>query len=123
MTISRRTFLEGASLVCGYAAARPLEAAINHAAHEYHVSPSGNNRNNGSPSRMLATIGAAAARAYPGDIITVHQGTYRERVDPPRGGLSDDRRIVYRAAAGERVDIVGSEVVTNWVKVQGDVWK
>jgi hypothetical protein len=26
---------------------------------------------------------------------------YRERVNPPRGGVSDEQRIVYRAAPGE----------------------
>ena len=58
-----------------------------------------------------------------GDIITVHQGIYRERIDPPRGGLSDSERIVYQAAPDEKVQIVGSEVVTGWVRVQGNVWK
>jgi alpha-L-arabinofuranosidase len=87
------------------------------------VSPSGNDQNDGLSSRPLATISAAAARAYPGDIIVIHQGTYRERIDPPRSGLSDGQRIVYQAATGEKVEIVGSEMVTGWVKAQGDVWK
>ena len=51
------------------------------------------------------------------------QGVYRERINPPRGGASDTKRIVYQAARGEQVEIKGSEVVTNWVKVQDDVWK
>ena len=50
-------------------------------------------------------------------------GIYRERINPPRGGESDAKRIVYQAAAGEKVEIKGSEVVKNWVQVQGDVWK
>ena len=33
------------------------------------------------------------------------------------------KRIVYHAAPGEKVEIKGSEIVKNWVKVQGDVWK
>ena len=72
---------------------------------------------------MLATISAAAAKAHPGDVITVHQGIYRERIDPPRGGLSDSQRIVYQAAPGEKAEIVGSETVTGRVKAHGDVWK
>ena len=36
-------------------------------------------------------------------MITVHQGVYRERINPPRGGKSDEKRIVYRAAPGETV--------------------
>ena len=55
--------------------------------------------------------------------ITVHEGVYRERISPPRGGESDAKRIVYQAAPGEKVEIKGSEVVKNWVKVQDDVWK
>ncbi|MGE5608692.1 MAG: carbohydrate-binding protein, partial [Bacillota bacterium] len=47
----------------------------------------------------------------------------RERINPPRGGESDAKRIVYQAAPGEKVEIKGSEVMKNWVKVQGDVWK
>ena len=53
----------------------------------------------------------------------MHEGVYRERVSPPRGGRSDAERIVYQAAPGEKVEIKGSEVVKNWVKVAGDVWK
>jgi alpha-N-arabinofuranosidase len=90
---------------------------------EYHVSAQGNDGNDGSKSRMLKTISAAAVLARPGDVITVHEGVYRERVNPPRGGESDARRIVYQAAPGEKVAITGSEVIKGWVKVQEDTWK
>ena len=92
-------------------------------AREYHVSLTGKNANDGSAARPLQTISAAAALAQPGDTITVHAGTYRERITPPRGGLSDTQRITYQAAPGEKVEIKGSEVVTNWVSFQGDVWQ
>ncbi|MEI6655443.1 MAG: right-handed parallel beta-helix repeat-containing protein, partial [Verrucomicrobiota bacterium] len=65
--------------------------------------------------------GAELAQA--GDVITVHAGTYRERVAPPRGGDSDAKRIVYQAAAGEKVEVKGSEIIKGWVKVQDDAWK
>ncbi|MFZ5928980.1 MAG: right-handed parallel beta-helix repeat-containing protein [Acidobacteriota bacterium] len=90
---------------------------------EFHVSIRGDDRNPGSMERPLRTIMEAARRAQPGDVITVHQGTYRERVTPPRGGLSERKRITYRAAPGERVEIKGSEVVKTWVRDGGDVWK
>jgi hypothetical protein len=90
---------------------------------EYHVSPTGNDATDGSPAQPLKTIAAAAHVAQPGDVITVHEGIYRERVNPPRGGESDDKRIVYQAAAGEKVVITGSEIVGNWQKVQDDTWK
>ena len=48
---------------------------------------------------------------------------YRERVNPPRGGISDDKRIVYQAAPGEKVVIKGSEIIKSWEKVADGVWK
>lgn len=90
---------------------------------EIHVSVRGSDDDDGSADKPFRTISAAARKARPGDVITVHEGTYRERVTPPRGGESDDKRIVYRAAKGEKVEIKGSEVIKNWVKVQDDVWK
>jgi len=90
---------------------------------EFHVSVLGSDTNDGSVRRPFKTISAAAAIAQPGDLITVHEGTYRERINPPRGGVSDDRRIVYQAAPGEKVEIKGSEVITEWMKVGDDVWK
>ena len=92
-------------------------------AKEYHVSVKGSDKNNGSASMPYKTISAAAQVAQPGDVIIVHAGVYRERVTPPRGGESDTKRIIYRAAEGEKVEITGSEIVTNWVKVQYNAWK
>ncbi|HPO13123.1 MAG TPA: carbohydrate-binding protein, partial [Candidatus Hydrogenedentes bacterium] len=99
-----------------------LEAPVV-AAKEYHVSVNGNDANDGSLSGMLKTISAAAQKAQPGDVITIHEGVYREQIVPPRGGESDTKRIVYQAAPGEKVDIKGSETVTGWEKVQNDTWK
>ena len=92
-------------------------------AREFQVAVTGDDHNPGTAARPFRTISAAARVAQPGDVITVHAGVYRERVSPPRGGASDRKRIVYRAAPGERVEIKGSEVVTNWVKVGNDVWR
>ena len=90
---------------------------------EYHVAWQGNDANDGSKVQMLKTISAAAMLAQPGDVITVHEGVYRERINPPRGGAPGKKRIVYQAAPDERVVITGSEVMKNWVKVQNDTWK
>lgn len=97
--------------------ATPVTAA------ELHVATSGNDTNPGTTAAPLRTIQRAAERAQPGDVITVHAGTYRERITPPRGGESEARRIVYQAALGETVEIKGSEVVKGWVKLQDNVWK
>ncbi|MHC4646143.1 MAG: DUF1565 domain-containing protein [Planctomycetota bacterium] len=92
-------------------------------AREWHVSVKGSDKNDGSASKPLRTISTAAQAAQPGDVVTVHEGTYRERVTPPRGGESDSKRIVYQAARGEKVVIKGSEVVTGWKHVRDGVWK
>ncbi|MHC5054738.1 MAG: malectin domain-containing carbohydrate-binding protein [Planctomycetota bacterium] len=99
-----------------------LTAGSLHAA-EYHVSPSGRDFNRGDKSRPFKTISAAARVARPGDVVTVHGGVYRERVNPARGGTSDTRRIVYRAAEGQKVEIKGSEIIKSWEKAQDGVWK
>jgi len=90
---------------------------------ELHVAQNGNDANPGTAASPLRTIQRAAGLAQPGDVVTVHAGTYRERVNPPRGGTSDAQRIVYQAAPGEKVEIKGSEIVKGWVKDRGDVWK
>ena len=89
---------------------------------EYHVSPMGADGNDGSSGAMFKTISKAAEIAQPGDVITVHAGIYRERINPPRGGSSDALRITYQAAPGEQVILKGSEAVTGWQYVQGDTW-
>lgn len=90
---------------------------------EYHVSMDGDDAQLGSAEQPLRTVSEAARRAQPGDVVTVHAGVYRERVTPPRGGDSDARRIVYQAAAGARVEVRGSEIVTGWARLQGDTWR
>lgn len=89
---------------------------------EYHVSVHGNDAGDGSALHPFKTIMSAANAAMPGDVITVHEGTYREQITPPRGGDSDQARITYRAARGERVEITGSEIVKGWEKVGNDTW-
>ncbi|MCK5277958.1 MAG: right-handed parallel beta-helix repeat-containing protein, partial [Cyclobacteriaceae bacterium] len=92
-------------------------------AKEYHVSKKGSDTNDGSTSKSFKTISAAVNHAFPGDIITVHEGVYREWINPVRGGESDAKRIVYRAASGEKVEIKGSEIAKGWEKVKNGVWK
>ncbi len=90
---------------------------------EYHVSIHGSDDNPGTFESPFRTISQAARKARAGDTITVYAGIYRERIDPPYGGSSHLNRIVYRAAAGERVVIKGSEVIKGWENVENGVWK
>ena len=55
-------------------------------AKEIHVSIHGDDNNYGSLNYPLRTITKAASMAQPGDIVTVHAGTYREWIKPSRGG-------------------------------------
>lgn len=90
---------------------------------EYHVSLSGNDTGDGSVGKPFRTIMAAAGMAQPGDVITVHEGIYRERINPPRGGNSESGRITYQSAKGEKVVVKGSEVVKNWERLSDETWK
>ncbi len=90
---------------------------------EYHVSKKGSDFATGSVQDPFFTISQAAKVAMPGDTITIHQGIYREWVKPARGGRSEDERITYRAATGEKVEVKGSEIVPDWELFQGTVWK
>ena len=89
---------------------------------EYHVTKTGNDAADGNLDNPLRTVNAAAQMAMPGDTVTVHEGTYREWVNPFYGGIDDARRILYRAAEGERVELKGSEPVTEWKKGKNGVW-
>lgn len=92
-------------------------------AKEYHVSKKGNDSNQGTLEAPFKTISKAAKIAQPGDVITVHEGVYRERVNPFYGGMNNSLRIVYQAAHDEDVWIKGSEEINTWKKHKGNVWK
>lgn len=100
-----------------------LFAATASLAREFHVATNGRDVAGGGAADPFLTINRAAAVAQPGDIVTVHAGTYREWVKPPRGGTGEEARIVYRAAPDETVVIKGSERITNWFGEASGVWK
>lgn len=90
---------------------------------EFDVAVNGNDANSGTSQAPFRTIQHAADLAQPGDVIAVHEGVYRERVNPPRGGTSDAKRIVYQAAPGEQVVITGSEIAKHWERITNDTWE
>ena len=101
-----------------------LIATAGLSAREYHVAKTGSDNNDGSAAAPFLTISKAAMVLKTGDTVTVHQGVYREWVQPRNSGADVYHRITYRAAEGEEVWIKGSEEVKGWVR-QGrtDVWK
>ncbi|WP_316836898.1 DUF1565 domain-containing protein [Pedobacter nutrimenti] len=100
----------------------PAATKLSERGKEYHVSISGNDTNDGSKAKPFKTISAAANIAMAGDVITVHTGVYREQITPPRGGNSENERIVYQTGKGEKVEIKGSEIVKGWKKTENDTW-
>ena len=104
-----------------FAGALALRAAAHGA--EFNVATNGRDSNAGTSAAPFRTIQHAADVAQPCDVITVHAGVYRERIDPPRGGTDDAHRITYQAAPGEKVAITGAEPVKGWVKVTNDTWQ
>lgn len=83
---------------------------------EYHVSPNGSDSNDGSLQHPFLTVQYSAERTQSGDIVTVHAGTYRERVHPPTGG------VVFQSAQGDAVTISGSNPYTGWEHLANDTW-
>ncbi len=100
-----------------------MMVSLNISATEYYVAKSGDDHHSGTRESPFLTIQTAANIAQPGDVITVHQGIYRERVDPVNSGLNNLNRIIYQAAEGEKVVIKGSEIIKKWAKVEKSVWK
>jgi alpha-L-arabinofuranosidase len=111
------------ALACVLASAFWMVSAATVFSRDFHVATTGDDAADGSSANPLRTIQAAADRAQPGDVITVREGVYRERIDPPRGGRSDASRIVYQAAPGGKVTIKGSEPVKGWEKLAHDTWR
>lgn len=90
-----------------------------------HVAMTGADTNDGSAMAPLATIQKAADLAMPGDTVLVHEGTYRGRIAPPRGGAMG-MPITYMAEPGKQVTLKGSQVwKPQWEAApQGDnIWK
>lgn len=64
-----------------------------------------------------STINEAVQMARDGDTILIHDGVYREWVDPLYSG------VTYAAAPNEHPIIKGSEVLTGWTRIKDTVWE
>lgn len=89
----------------------------------YYVNVNGSDSAVGSKESPFKTINHAASIAKAGDTVKVFGGVYREWVDPKNGGTDENNRIIYEAVEGETPIIKGSEIITDWEKVEGNVWK
>lgn len=89
----------------------------------YHVSKNGTMNGTGTKEEPFLTINQAASMAIAGDTVMVHEGVYREWVKPLNKGLSNSKRITYKAAENEKVVIKGSERIQDWENVKDSIWK
>lgn len=89
----------------------------------YHVSKNGKREGTGTKDDPFITINQAASIAMAGDTVIVHEGVYREWVKPLNKGLSNSKRITYKAAENEKVVIKGSERIQNWENIKDSIWR
>ena len=89
----------------------------------YHVakSASASDANSGTKKYPFATLKKAAAVAKAGDIVVIHEGTYRETLRPLNDGTKSSP-IIFRAAEGENVVISALEPVTKFVKYDENIY-
>ncbi|KXX69353.1 T9SS type A sorting domain-containing protein [Flammeovirga sp. SJP92] len=97
--------------ICGFLSAK-----------EIHVSKNGNNANSGTSSSPYLTIQKAANVAVAGDVVIIHQGTYRETVEPANNGTSSNP-ITFKAAAGEIVVVSAVEEINSWTLTSNNIYK
>ncbi|MBN1998535.1 right-handed parallel beta-helix repeat-containing protein, partial [candidate division KSB1 bacterium] len=78
--------------------------------------PKASDSNPGTEELPFRSINAAAQIVQPGERIVIHEGIYREKIVPKRGGKGPDSMISYLAFPGDSVVIKGSRIVQQWVR-------
>jgi hypothetical protein len=96
-----------------FSAATRTEPVLENSGRTYHVSPDGDDNNDGSLASPLKTIARAGELVGPGETVLVHAGVYRvpgqsEFVQINKSGLPESP-IVIKAAPGEEVILDGSD--------------
>ena len=90
----------------------------------YYVSSNkGNDRNIGTLQKPFKTIQKAADLLTACDTCYIREGTYRELLQPVNTGISENKRIVYRAYPGEDPILTGSERISSWSNQGGNLYK
>ncbi|MGQ9730069.1 MAG: right-handed parallel beta-helix repeat-containing protein [Candidatus Zipacnadales bacterium] len=99
-----------------------IAASSAYGSQTYHVAqhhPAASDENPGSEAAPWLTISKAASVAEVGDRVLVHEGVYREYVQPRNSGRAG-APIVYEAAEGENVVLTGADVLTGWERLPGE---
>ena len=88
----------------------------------YHVNGKSTSIGKGSPENPFKTISQAAAIMKPGDTCYIHEGTYRESLQPKHSGTAL-KPIVFMAYKNDIVIISGTEKVSGWEIFSGNIYK
>lgn len=89
---------------------------------EYHIAPTGDDKNPGTADKPFRTIQRAASIVKLGDTCHIRGGVYRETVQPWKSG-QDGRPIRFVAHRGEQVVVSGADPITGWKRHRGNIWK
>ncbi|HEY5499412.1 MAG TPA: right-handed parallel beta-helix repeat-containing protein [Bacteroidales bacterium] len=90
----------------------------------YYVSANkGNDKNIGTLQEPFKTIQKAADLLTASDTCYIREGTYRELVQPVNSGISENKRIVYKAYPGENPVLTGSERIDSWTSQDVNLYK
>ena len=87
--------------------------------------PGASDDNDGTDERPWRTISRATARGVlrPGDTVLIHEGVYRESIEPREGG-APGARIAFRAASGESVVVTGADPADDgWTREPDGLWR
>ncbi len=87
----------------------------------YYVATSGADNNPGTFEHPFRTIQHAVDRLVPGDTVLIRGGTYREQVSLTASG-TPDHPITIAGYGDEYPVIKGSDIVTNWVHYQDNIY-
>ena len=89
---------------------------------EFHVAQTANasDENDGSATHPFRTLAKASEMAQAGDTVIVHEGVYRETLEPKNNGTAKTP-IVFKAAEGERVVLSANDELNNIVTYEDDI--
>jgi parallel beta-helix repeat protein len=87
------------------------------AAHVYFVAPDGKSDSAGTTLEQPTMLESAIDRVVTGDAIILRGGVYRT------GGLILNQGITLQPYGDERPILKGTQVVTNWEALRGNVWR
>ena len=88
----------------------------------WYVATSGSDGNSGTRTAPLRTIQAAANKAGPGDIVSIHAGTYRETVTPAFSGRAG-APVIFQPFGDGPVTVSGADVISGWRDANGPVFQ